>query len=254
VYSAVAEGRPSKLLRTFDALSQNMDFEISVPMDGGTPPQFDSTSALEGKTVAFTWNAEKGDYDIAFAGGEGDNDLLERLTEDMDLRVFLPAKEVAADDTWDVPLGSLKNLFSPGGDLKLRPEGMEIDEEQVQFFEDMFAGFGEDLEGPLRGRVQVHLRGQPRGGRLEGGRGHRRHGGGRHCGSLGDDPEGARGSRRADGRGDPAHLDRHRRPEHRLRGTGTLLWDLEAGRMHSFTVQGDVTIGVRRRRRHGDRR
>src|SRR5262245_51436154 len=56
-YKAVADGRPTELLRTFDALSGSVHFEISMP--GADVPEVQSSSPLEGKTVAFKWNAEK---------------------------------------------------------------------------------------------------------------------------------------------------------------------------------------------------
>jgi hypothetical protein len=245
VYAAVADGRPKKLVRTFDSMAQNMHFDISGPMaDGSGPPAFDSASELEGKTVTFTWNDEKSDYDVAFAEKEGDASLLEGLFEDMDLRVFLPAKEVAEDETWEVPLSALESLFSPGGDLKLRPEGVEVDEEQIEAFKELFANFHDDLEDLFSGECVCTYEGS----RDEGGTRVAEISVSLEVAGTIDLSEVIQKVIEAAGEqaGQPIppisldtadlNLD--------FDGAGTLLWDLAAGRVHSFTIQGDASIGV----------
>lgn len=119
-YLASEDGRPTKLKRTFEEIASNSRTSGSSMMG---EQQNDATlaSELEGKSVQFT--LDDGDYAIAFADDEkGDETLLEDLVEDMDLRGFLPSKEVKEDDTWKVDASAVKALLVPGGDLKLRPE------------------------------------------------------------------------------------------------------------------------------------
>ena len=123
VIEALDAGRPKKMTRTFDTLEQLMHFTMSVEM-GGEPQDQEivMSSDLEGQTVVFAWNAEKPGFDVTFKEGEGDSSLLEGLTEDMDLRVFLPDHDVAEKDSWKVELANLESIAVPVGDLKLMPE------------------------------------------------------------------------------------------------------------------------------------
>src|SRR5262245_24004171 len=122
-YESVADGRPSKLKRTYDGISSATHVSASNPQTGETEKDIPASSELEGTTVVFSWNDSDDSYDIAFAGDDGDKKLLEDLWEDLDLRGFLPENEVASDDSWKIPADAVKALLAPGGDLKLRPEG-----------------------------------------------------------------------------------------------------------------------------------
>src|SRR5688572_21783469 len=83
-YEAVADGRPLELLRTFDELASGFHMEMTPAQT--ELPEFSSSSALEGKTVSFRWNEEEDEYERSFHEESGDEDLLEGLEEDMDLR------------------------------------------------------------------------------------------------------------------------------------------------------------------------
>jgi hypothetical protein len=157
VYDALGEGRPTKLARTFDGLGGIFNMSMSADMGGGEQ-EMKSTSQLEGETVVFTWNEEKGEYDVAFRDGEGDAELLADLKEDMDLRVFLPASEVAEEESWQVDLKELQALAMPGGDLRILPEDAELDAEQMEMFEEMFSGFGQDFADLLEGECNCTFR------------------------------------------------------------------------------------------------
>ena len=95
-YEAVGEGRPTKLKRSFDKIGTSTHVSVSNPVIGDKETDIPATSELEGVTVLFSWNDSAGEYDVAFAdGADGDEELLENLTEDLDLRGFLPDKEVS---------------------------------------------------------------------------------------------------------------------------------------------------------------
>jgi hypothetical protein len=123
-YDAVGDGRPSKLTRKFDSSNFDWEMKAEVDMMGETDEQdanASGTSKLDGSTVVFTWDEESGAYKAAFPEGvEGDAELLENLSEDMDLRGLLPKSgELTAGDSYDIELASLIDVFAPGGDLKL---------------------------------------------------------------------------------------------------------------------------------------
>lgn len=140
-YLEPGEGRPTKLGRSFDKLSNTMSMSFAV-MGEGEDQEFEMESPLEGEKIVFTWNDGEGKYDIAFAeGSSGEEGLLDGLLEDMDLRAFLPVTEVEQDASWDVDIKSLKNVAMPGGVIKFEIQGME-NEAEMQEFQEMF---GEDF-------------------------------------------------------------------------------------------------------------
>ncbi len=99
-YASMGDGRPQKLHRTFDELSQQSEVNIEIAAAGMAETQGSaSASELEGLSVVFTWNADDFEYDVAFADGDGDQALLEGLEEDMDMRGILPDGPVSEGDS-----------------------------------------------------------------------------------------------------------------------------------------------------------
>lgn len=127
-FEAVAGGQLRRLRRTFEQLGGQERSSFSSEGEG----QSDDSgyeSALEGKTVVFTWNDEAQRFDAAFAdGSEGDEALLEELDEDMDLRSLLPAGALSEGESWSIDARAFACILDPGGDLGLEdPEGEEQD-------------------------------------------------------------------------------------------------------------------------------
>lgn len=127
VYESTRDGRPEKLKRTFDTISNEHTMNASgMPMMGGEDINMSGSSDLEGMTVVFSWNEDSGEYDVVFdEDEEGDEELLEDLFEDIDLRSFLPEDGVSAGDTWEVGTDAMMNILAPGGNLKIIPDEME---------------------------------------------------------------------------------------------------------------------------------
>ena len=122
VYGAMAEGRPAKLKRTYDKLTNHTTVDLNHPMMGEKEMEYTGKSGLEGKTEVFALG-DDGEYQVAFAEGDkADEELLSELWEDMDLRLLLPKGEVKAGDTWKIEETSLAPLLAPGGNLKVLPE------------------------------------------------------------------------------------------------------------------------------------
>ncbi|MFT4539300.1 MAG: hypothetical protein ACI841_001161 [Planctomycetota bacterium] len=121
-YGDVVDGRPMSLSRSFKEIDQDMDMEMSMDMMGEVQDQdstIKGTSELTGTTVVFEWDEDEEEYIKKFANEETDvdEDKLEGLAEDMDLRFLLPDEAVSEGDSWSLDLASLPDLIAPGGDL-----------------------------------------------------------------------------------------------------------------------------------------
>lgn len=126
VIESVAGARPEKLTRTFDELGAE-EHTTFRDEDGEEGDDGEYASALEGKTVVFTWDEESEGFAAAFAeGAEGADEDLAGLQEDMDLRAFLPPGPVAAGDTWELEPALFGRILDPGGDVELQRVGDEV--------------------------------------------------------------------------------------------------------------------------------
>ena len=141
-YAALGEGRPRKLVRSFDRLGASSTLTTDSDV-GGESEETRLSSALEGETVVFTLDEETAGYTVAFAPGEGDEELLEELEEEMDLRFLLPGGEVAVGDTWEVPVRAFSRLLLPGGTLGWTAE------DEPEAFGGTMEGFGDALFAKL---------------------------------------------------------------------------------------------------------
>ncbi|MFT5286228.1 MAG: hypothetical protein ACI8TQ_002396 [Planctomycetota bacterium] len=123
-YTKVGEGRTLILERRFDSLGGTVELDINHPMLGDMDMEAESTSELEDTTVVFTWNEEDEAYDAAYNedSSDGDEDLLEDLSENFDMRGLLPSGAVSVDDSWPLEAEVLMSLLAPGGTLALIPQ------------------------------------------------------------------------------------------------------------------------------------
>jgi hypothetical protein len=242
VFHAMGDGRPNRLERTFETIESTMGMTMSGPVSQSQDTE--SSSELEGETVLFTWNEDEGDYDVAFDGGEGDPDLLDDLHEDMDVRALLPDGETAVDESWEVELTDLGGLMQPGGNLHYRPDGANLSEEDMKMFEDMFSDFGADLASELEGSCTCTYKGQ-------------REIDGTQVAEIEVEIEivstlslaslaeqifdkiaEQSGGEMPDISLDTAEMNID------VEGTGTLLWNVERGLMHSLQISADVIFGI----------
>ncbi|MBM3986746.1 MAG: hypothetical protein FJ294_02165 [Planctomycetes bacterium] len=149
-YPQGAEGRPALLHRKFVALANEERQTMGGLVDDESESSGETTSEtseLEGRTVAFRWNAEEDKFDLSYEGeSEGaDEALLEGLIEDCDLRGVLPAVEVGEGDTWDLDAQVFDLLTGPGGDVALEDPTDEDDSD-----DDLDEQFRENIEGDLK--------------------------------------------------------------------------------------------------------
>lgn len=154
-YVKVEGGKPKQLKRTFDSLSSDVNTSMKMEIMGQSRDQDSSTSAtseLEGKSVQFTWDAEKKEYARAFDPAGGEEKLLEGLREDMDLRALLPDGEVKEGEEWELDPKDLVDVLAPGGNMSLKPKdtpdgGMGMGASGMENMADMF---GDDVEGKCK--------------------------------------------------------------------------------------------------------
>lgn len=129
VYGSTAGGRPTRVRRTFETISSDVTMDMSNAMMGEMSMEMVGESELEGETVVFTWDEGEGSYVLEFAEDSGaEEELLEDVEEDTDLRDFLPTVEVSEGDTWEVEPQALRKVLAFGGDLKLEMESSEMND------------------------------------------------------------------------------------------------------------------------------
>jgi hypothetical protein len=239
-FVAMGSGQPRKLQRTFDAIGQAGSFAMEMEMmpDGGQEMDITASSELEGKSVTFEWDEEAEEFEVAWHESEGDDELLEGLTEDMDLRALLPAGAVAEGDTWDLDVKKLRTVLALGGNMKIVPKtegmpeggmpGMDGMTDFSQMFDDLIEG---DATAEYRGTRDVD---------------------GVSCGVIGikvdvrasadltEQLEESVSQSLPDGMGEVEveHVDM----DLEIEGEGQLYWDPAAGLAHSFEMTGKMTI------------
>jgi hypothetical protein len=160
-FVSMMEGQPKELHRSYDVLESNGSFSVEAELmpGGGEEKAITASSELEGKTVAFKWNDESGEYEASYHESEGEEELLEGLTEDMDFRALLPAGSVEEGDTWEIDVKKLTAILAPGGDMGLLPE---LDEEEMSMMpgmQDFGRGMNDMLGDLLEGEATGTFKG-----------------------------------------------------------------------------------------------
>lgn len=155
-YQKLGKGRPDKLKRTIEKAegkqAQNMKGMPGGEEGAGNEQTEERVSKLAGKTVMFTWNAEKDAFDKKFHESQGDDALLEKLEEDIDLRGFLPEKGVAEGDTWDIEPKAFNVVVQPGGDLAMAKKDEEASADKPD-------GPGAQMAENLKGKAKATYKG-----------------------------------------------------------------------------------------------
>ncbi|MCA9298834.1 MAG: hypothetical protein KDA28_07195 [Phycisphaerales bacterium] len=163
----MGQGRPKKLKRTYDSIASNTVVDVSM-MGEGQSNETAASSDLEGGTVVFTWDDEKGEFGKRWADENEtrDADLLEGLEEDMDLRQFLPTADVEVGTSWDIPTKALLSLVMPGGNLGMEPDDMDSDmgdmdmDQITQMFEEMMDEYSSTVEELFSGERKATYEGR----------------------------------------------------------------------------------------------
>jgi hypothetical protein len=236
-YTTPGARGPERLERTFDEVASRTHITGSNPATGDQDIEVPGSSELEGKTVVFTWSTDDEAYELAFAeGSEGDQDLLRGLEEELDLRGFLPGKEVSEGDAWEIPVEAVRRLLAPGGKLKIEPDA---DDERFQGM----GGFDQfdpsDMVGALEGEFQATYAGTRSEGdskvaviRLE-------------LSAKAVQDLSPQAARMRDNLPEELQLEIEAFDgEFSLEAEGELTWDLAAGLPRALEVRGDLTMIV----------
>jgi hypothetical protein len=122
-YAALGKGRPARLSRVFERIEGSLEVSSQEEGRGREVAQATYKSPLAGLEVVFTWDEEHGTYGVAFGKGveDGDEELLEGLLEDADLRALLPEGDAKEGDEWALDPAAFGALLSPCGDLRWIP-------------------------------------------------------------------------------------------------------------------------------------
>ncbi len=157
-YGGSSDGRPTKVTRTYEELNSTQNATMTGGMMGGDGDGMEmlGSSELEGTTVLFTWDGDADAYDIAFdEDSDADDELLEGLEEDMDLREFLPDGEVGEGDAWDVDPSALRSVLSPGGDLKVSLEDTGMGMGMGSSTPPNFGTYLQDFDGEITAKFEA---------------------------------------------------------------------------------------------------
>ena len=231
-YVETLDGKPLQLIRTFDS----MEMYWEAMDESGDAEEF---AELEGKSVKFEWNEDDEAYDVSFHESEGDEDLLEGLGIDMDLRALLPEDEVSQGDSWTVEARALGSIIFFGTDFENLDFSMDdddvgplIESELVPQLESLADGFSADCEylgsaeedGTTLGVIGLAIKGEGSidlVGLIE---------------QIIEDqmPEGME----IDASVDEASI------AIAMEGEGELRWDLGAGHMHDYEMSSELEILV----------
>lgn len=242
-YVANRDGAPKKLRRTYDELGNGVSMAMKMDMMGqsqSNDQDIKGESELEGKQVVFTWDEEKGEYTRAFESSEGKETLLKDLDEDMDMRALLPKAEVKEGESWDIEVSSLASVLAPGGNLSILPQDMDAD--QMAMGMPGMGSMSDWLRGSLEGTASgtfTSIR-EVEGEKLAVIKIIAKITVSKDMTEIVEDamkkvdlPEEAQGMQ-------IDHMD----IDYKFEGEGELVWDLAAGRVHSFNFSGPSNLNM----------
>jgi len=224
-YLAMGDGRPTRLRRTFDELAKR-SVESAVTPQGDQEKTTDEESPLEGKSVVFVWNEDEEEYAVEL-DDDGDEDLVDELVEDTDLRAFLPGGEVEEGDSWEIDGARIDALMRPGGRLPF------VDEDGDSTDSELSRELGANLEGEItatyEGRTEIDGRTVAR-----------------IALAVEVSTEGEQESENAGGATETNHV------AYTMVLEGVLRWDVEGGHAAGYELSGEVEAVVTAEGAFGD--
>ncbi|MFN0241463.1 MAG: hypothetical protein ACKVWV_01090 [Planctomycetota bacterium] len=221
--AAVTDGRPTRFVRTFDALDRRAVQSVREANETKREEHVERCAVAQ-RAVAFEWNASANEFAKRFEDGEQDADALEPLVEDMDLREFLPSAasagriegDVELGLGWTVPFSALKlGVLRPAGRLVFEGESVKRSAVETRLLEAVW----DALDGSCRATLRAV--------RVEAGA---------HLGVIAieaDMTSHATAAPEAGASVDPARFD----VVYRGRLEGEITWDLSAGRARSLRAE-----------------
>ena len=245
-YDKMDSGKPTQLTREYKDGTLEMDVDVKIAVMGQNQDQsetMEGVTNLKDKKVVFKWNDEKGEYETKFhEETEGDAELLTDLIENMDLRGLLPeaGKEVAVDDEWTPENEVIADIFAAGGNLKWEIEGASAAAmgggPDPEMMSNLRALLSDTIEGDMRciyrgtkevdgkpyQRIEVVIEVKSTADMLE------------YVEAAMEEAEMPEGATMPE----VTQMDMVTE----LEGKGELLWNAEAGVMHSFNYEGSLSM------------
>ncbi len=223
------EGRPVRFERRY--VGSGSSFEMADTKGART-----DLFGVDGETIVFEWSKSQGAYVLAFKDGTGDESKLELLSADLHLRSLLPERELELGATWELEPRALVPALLFGYDVATLgaaaggEEGLaQSAEELAPLLDGLLAGFrarceyvgAREQDGRRLAEVKLTLESD---GELD----------------LRDALRDFLAE--ADGLGDLDLDVRTASGKLRIRGKGTLLWNLDADHAHALDLDGDVEL------------
>lgn len=126
-YEKVADGRVLRMKRAFDEAQSTVSMDLDAGEQAQVSFRLDCKSPLRTREVRFQRKTAD-DALVASPAAEDSvlDELVEGLTEDLDLRALLPEKPPAEGKSWEVPAQALASVLAPGGALGLEPDAAVV--------------------------------------------------------------------------------------------------------------------------------
>ncbi len=115
----VSDGQVLELVRSVETARVDSSFEIP---EAGLQFRTLCVSPLEGEPLRFEWDEEEELHTASLEGGVEEDLDLELVWMDLDLSGFLPGESVEVGDDWELSMEAVGRFLRPGGELFLRPE------------------------------------------------------------------------------------------------------------------------------------
>lgn len=226
--------RPAQFRRQYNKA------HIAASMSSLTDPeapksQLTLTSPHQGTSVVWTWVPSEREYGRYYDAAEGDVESLPHLEPELFSRAFLPAGAVSVGDKWSVESSAVLGLFQPGGSLSVDSEkGSRLVKRNLKV--GIGGGYEHVFSGDSKGSVELELVAVADGvaqvkitlDRLRFLKDVTR--------VVTDLELGREANAGLDTKAARIILD--------LSAEGTLLWDLNAGRLKAIDLTGDEAVGM----------
>ncbi len=123
-FTKVEAGRPLELQRQFKHCALHVDLTTTDARGTKTPDSADADTPLQSKSVVFTWVPEEKGYGRYYDHGESLEEYLAGLSEDLDLRCLLPERAAQKGSAqqgseWSIDPIRLVDVFVAGGETPL---------------------------------------------------------------------------------------------------------------------------------------
>ncbi len=256
-YLRVGEGKPLEFTRQIRDSVINAKANITRPNGMVLTEHAPCASPLRRQKVRFTWVERLNDWARCYVDIDGEEPWLDELRGGFEFVEFLPKGEVEVGAQWDVPAEALRGALAPGGNLKITPATPNLFGRLVElgvagdFADALGAELSGDIKATYRGRRQ-EVETEPQTQTQTQGEGEREGGAAKtydvavielefNLASVVDRTMLYIMAMPEQERREPARIESVP-VEFTAIGTATLLWDMNAGRAHSFKLQGQESF------------